>query len=188
MVRCADCGLLCYKNQATRTFEHVDAEARKTAQFPTYKLGGGNIRFRYDPYCLVLACDLAKELKARTPPSDAGGNFQSPIEAVLEVIGEQRECSSWVKWRPGFSPKEHMEMQLLDEQRKWEQEQRERDRRWQEEMRKEDLKWKVDQEKLAEARWIKEHRLQRHQLVIVGIVGTLILAIAQIVSAILSAK
>jgi hypothetical protein len=92
----------------------------------------------------------------------------------MRVIQAERPCDAFTQWHQGFSPKEHSEMQLTEELRKWEQEQRQRDRQWQEDRRKEDLEWQARQAKETEYRWNKEHKLQRRQLVVVGIVGTLI--------------
>jgi hypothetical protein len=178
MVRCADCGLLCFKDDETRTFGHVDAESRKTGRMPLYKSGDDKpVYFQHMPYCFALAADLLEECTAKgvSPPVSP---MHGKTNLVLEVIEVDRDCASFVKWRSGSSPKEHRDMQQI-------QEQRERDLAWQEQRRREDLEWQSRQASLAEERWEREHRLQRNQLVIVGIVGTVILAVSQIVAALI---
>ena len=76
-------------------------------------------------------------------------------------------------------------MQLLEEQRKRDLEQRESDRQWQEDRRKEDLDWREKQERQAEDRWNREHKLQRRDLLWVGMFGTLVLATVQILGALI---
>jgi len=84
-------------------------------------------------------------------------------------------------------------MEIIREQQKLNQAQRENDRAWQEDRRredrqnrKEDLEWQAQRATLGQKQWAREHRLQKHQLLIVGIVGTIVLAVTQIVAALLS--
>jgi hypothetical protein len=47
------------------------------------------------------------------------------------------------------------------------------------------LKWQALQEEKADKRWQKEHGLQRFSLLVVGILGTVILAASQIIAALI---
>jgi hypothetical protein len=188
MVRCADCGFLCHKNHEEKTFDHVDNEARRTGLFPVYTRGGGNISLRHDPYCFVLKYDLPGERKelTDTPPYVNNSEF---IDAIRQVISKERTCTTgFTEWRSGFSPKEHKEMVNDAELRRIAKEEQERQLSWQEDRRKEDLAWRAKQEEAAEKRWRHENKLQRHQLVIVGIIGTIILAATQIIAALIQAN
>jgi DNA-binding PadR family transcriptional regulator len=93
--------------------------------------------------------------------------------------------------------KEHMEMQILEQQKRLAEEQRQREIAFQEERRKEDrenrrqdLQWLARQAELAEKRWNKEHSLQQRGFLFVGlglgITGILVLAAAQIIAALIA--
>jgi hypothetical protein len=175
MVRCADCGFLCVRSN--------DNELVEVPDFIRQDWESDGLRFwqrhHNTPICF-----------ARVMPVNE--RQETGSKAFVQRVCKGRECPKFAPWQQGSTPKEHQEMLSIESQRAWEQERRERDRAWQEEQRKEDqqrrrqdLEWQSRQEKSAEDRWQKEHRFQRKQLLIVGIVGTVVLAIAQIVAALI---
>jgi hypothetical protein len=191
-VRCADCGYLAVKNYHTRELIEAEAAIRQTGRQPGSICLPGTPDLVYDltPICFALAYDLRTEC-------GRPGNPEQLAEAFLRVIREPRLCTYITKWRQGFSPKEHMEMQILEQQKRHAEEQRQRDLAWQEERRKEDrdnrrqdLEWQAKQAQLAEKRWNKEHSLQQRGFLFVGlglgITGILVLAAAQIIAALIA--
>jgi hypothetical protein len=122
--RCAECGLLTIQSFATRELEEVDEAIRKGGHLPSKPLdASGAIKIRlpaYDsPKCSVSAHDLSAEYGA------AG---------FVETFNKLRPCDQFIEWHPGFSPKEHREMQLLRE------------------VETRNLTWQRQQEALAETR------------------------------------
>ncbi len=175
-VRCADCGFLCTRNESTKEIREVEQESRETGIGSISGINDVSFEMDLEVRCFAVAFNLPAELES------AEGDRRA-----RQVIYKERPCGSFTKWRPGFTPKEHANMTIVDEIRKAESEQRERDRTWQEDRRREDLEWREKQEVKAEARWAKEHHTQRSQLIIVGIVGTVVLALAQIVGSLIQA-
>jgi hypothetical protein len=169
MARCVDCGFLC-RYEREQGYVEFSYDMRK--EF----MDGANLRLK-DPRCFVLAFDLPSECESST----------DPVSRIGHVIAKERPCDSCVPYRPGYPPKDHEAMLNMQEQRKWEQDQRDRDRDWQEKRRTEDLRWQVEQARLAEERWAKDHKMQWRTFVWVGLFGMIILAIAQIVGALVQA-
>jgi hypothetical protein len=135
--------------------DEAEHRIRLTGEIP---LDGNTSNFVYAqmPTCFVRAKDLSGEVRA------IGGDGNT---ARRQVFAKERECTSFVAWLQGFSPKEHREMNLLQEQRDW---QRERDR--------EDREWRADQAGKAD----KEARSQRREdrlwrileLIVMGVLVT----------------
>jgi hypothetical protein len=93
MVKCADCGYLCYKNHETRTFDHVDAEARKTGQFPTWAHANSVIRERHRPYCFCVAFDLTEEFDETVQKLEKGEGVASEIIS-RDIIYQERKTAA----------------------------------------------------------------------------------------------
>ena len=173
-VKCNDCGLLAIRNHEKRAWEEVDSVIRLSGRPPNFST------FDQCPACLIGMASLHSEAK------DLG--IKEFAKAVVAVLNHPRDCAGFVAWQQSFTPKAHREMQHIEEQRKRDQEQRDRDRAWQEDRRKVDLAWQASQEDKAENRWQREHGLQRSQLVFVGIFGTIILAITQLIGSCIQAN
>jgi len=184
-VRCADCGFLCYRDEAKNAFEQVGTEARRSGDFPSDE------KAQALPHCFVSAYYLADEYCDSAEIPD-------PRSAALAVITRERACGGFCQWRSGLSPREHFDLQYQEELRRLNQEQRERDRAFEQECRRRDeamheqrrqdderrhaelLKFHAEQARLAEERWRRAHGLQRWQLFIVGVIATIVLAAAQL--------
>jgi hypothetical protein len=130
---------LCLRNLDTSNLDEVEVEIRNTGAsqaLSSRQDRQGNQLYHLRPFCFVRAYSLFEEQ----------GNF-------LDVINKDRECDRFEAWQQGFTPKEHLEMINLQEERKareafareereWKREEREV---W-EKARREDLKWKADQD------------------------------------------
>lgn len=94
--------------------------------------------------CTVGVADLPHELDTEQPRVIP----HNPSIATKRVIARPRQCTSWIRYRPGLSPKDHLFIRMFEEwereRRQWEAEQtaariawendeREKQRRWQEE-------------------------------------------------------
>ena len=73
-------------------------------------------------FCSALAEDLQNGF---TNPQE---NEPQPR---FRVIDKNRNCKSFVQWIPGFSPKEHKEMQTEESRLKWQAEREDSDRQFQ---------------------------------------------------------
>lgn len=82
------------------------------------------------PLCFAMAENLAKE----------AGNDNAA--SVLPVLNKERECSSFLDWKQGFTPKEHTEMNMLERQREWQHSVDEADRKWREEQARISQAWR----------------------------------------------
>ena len=195
MVSCAKCGFLTYKDHSTKMLKEASLEARKTGHFPA---DGPIVP---SPRCFVLTFDLPLEVSEIAKHTSDDGKKGATI--FLKVIQEERSCPTFCQWHQGSSPKEHKEMlvhiemqKMQEEQRKADilrqQEQRDRDiareqqrTRDVEQQRKEDLESRAEQDRKTEERWKSENRSPTYALIIIGIIGTIVLAAAQIVGSLI---
>jgi hypothetical protein len=134
MCKCADCGYLSIRKLDSNVLVEVIAGTRKTWTMPEIPGKSQYSQFDPCPVCFVQAANLLEE--ARSSPAK---------DAVLPVITRDRNCSGFIKWCPGYSPKEHREMAMQIELAKLHEEQREKDRRFQDEQREKDRKWQESQ-------------------------------------------
>jgi hypothetical protein len=168
VVKCAECGFLAARNIQTREIEEVEGLFRDEGE-PSF----GNLgipKHEGLPLCFARAFDLKSEFKK------CAGKGDPDAYSIYLVIHEDRDCSSYTEWQQGFTPKEHREM--LD--RKWLMEfqaaREKEDKEWRESQRREDLLWREKQEKKAE----KRHRTD---LIIIGIVATILICLVTIIAA-----
>ncbi len=170
MVKCADCGFLAYRDSLKWEFTETPDIVRKTGGKPFLIYGGGLPII--PPVCFINKYDLWAE--------SGDINHASP-ETIKCTVQKDRECDSLAEYQQGFTPKEHREM--LD--RKWMlnyQAAREKeDKQWRDDQRRRDLEWREKQEKSAENR-------HRWDLIIVGIVATLVLSFSAIAAALIERK
>lgn len=101
-VRCADCGLLGLRSRENMQLYEADGFFRQRGQqLPTDLLG--RVRFDEIPIC------AAQQAIFNVP------DMQTFPANLLAQITSQRDCSSFVQWQRGKSPKEHeaiMERQI----------------------------------------------------------------------------
>ena len=134
MVKCIDCGYLCYRDKDTRELEEVERGEDGTIIQPNisrdtpHKMSSGS---KYDPpICFARAVNLQAEYKIKSVNETGSEWVIRANQRLKEVLNQTRECESFVEWQQGFTPKEHREM--LSEEWKLEQEAKRRksDRTW----------------------------------------------------------
>lgn len=118
MAQCAHCGFLAAREFATNQFVEMPLMLRETGKHPPSPDNRRNI---YDsrPICFVLAHRIDQEWDRDDPG------------VLLGVLNKERDCASFTDWQQGFTPKEHREMELAAEQRRWQQRESESQRQWQ---------------------------------------------------------
>jgi hypothetical protein len=197
MACCAKCGFLTYKDHSTKTLEEATLESRRNGHFPA---DGPIVP---SPRCFVLTFDLPLEVSEIA--KHASDDDKKGTDIFLKVIQKERSCPTYCQWHQGSSPKEHKEImfhiemqRMQEEQRKADllrqQEQRDKDfareqqrLRDAERQRKEDLEWRAEQDRKTEERWQNENRSQSHSLIVIGVIGTIIIAAAQIAGSLIQA-
>jgi hypothetical protein len=118
--------------------DEAEEEYREQGSLARHPSGNGLLHRPY-PICFISAFNLREELRKDKPK-----NFFPKPEEVVALLNLERECPS-TPWRKGRTPKEHQEMMLAEELRKWQDEQRDRERRWQEGQRERDIKREQEQ-------------------------------------------
>ncbi|MEK6261313.1 MAG: hypothetical protein AABP62_22155 [Planctomycetota bacterium] len=123
-VQCKNCG---YLSALDRRDEYpniidVDFKTRTEGKVPTYEYGVGTGYtllipiYKDGPICFRLVCDMMQD-----------GRDAKSSEDFLRIINTERHCGMFVQWQQGFSPREHMEMdmqsRLLADQQVWQAEQ-----------------------------------------------------------------
>jgi cytoskeletal protein RodZ len=70
------------------------------------------------PLCALGVCDLSKEYDPQIleEPLAVG---QARTRATKVIFHRERECDRFVRWIPGLSPKEHIDMNILERQQAW---------------------------------------------------------------------
>lgn len=96
VVKCEECGFLCVRDFNSRRLIEADTLYREKGRSPN--------PFMLAPICFVQAERLWEE-------STAVEHAQ-----VMEIIRKERTCDKFTPWFQGYAPKEHIEMQLLQEQ------------------------------------------------------------------------
>ncbi len=76
------------------------------------------------PLCFVGSYDLRDLFRK------FAGKDDPDYLSVVHVINEERECSGFIKWQQGFTPKEHREMMDREKILAWQTEREESDRKW----------------------------------------------------------
>lgn len=131
--QCSDCGFLerkvRYLGEGPRHNE-VSQNERDT----------GDVAGRYNGDdldgivgCLRAVVDLRAEVEAACTSAGADGEATRAAIA-LPVLNKPRACGKWTKYKPGFSPKEHLEevrmLELEAHRRDWESSQETERRQW----------------------------------------------------------
>jgi hypothetical protein len=113
MVKCADCGYLGAREVNSHQLVNPRAEQRQTGAPSRGNRNGLSVALtRTDPICAIAAFDLQAEMG-----NPGAGAFAEA--AVAEVITKDRKCNRFTDNMPALTPKEHIEMNMLEEQREW---------------------------------------------------------------------
>ncbi len=173
MVKCADCGFLAVRSKVDYSLGEAAADFRENGavaigvdskgmnQHPLHEIR---------PLCFARAFNLGEEIQTQV------GTGKNDLQSVLHVIKHDRNCNVFTKWQSGFSPKEHQEILDRKQQSDFQLKRGREDKEWRDEQRQKDLKWREEQDKKAESR----HRLD---LIVLGIIVTLIIAAVTILAA-----
>lgn len=158
MVKCADCGYLGIWD--TGEWLHADEEFRQEGI-----LRYGN-RVLITPRCFAVVFDLRAEQGSLLEQASVGH-----VDANKRLITKGRDCGAWVKWQPGFTPREHREMIDAERLREWQAKREDADREWRDEQRREDREWRERQEERAArtSAWDRRSRLAELALAAIGI-------------------
>jgi ferric-dicitrate binding protein FerR (iron transport regulator) len=99
MVKCADCGYLGVRHPETLELVGPSHQQRETGAL-TGTLRG-QMFLDEQPICAVGAFDLWRETAAQP-------------DGALRVMQKPRDCLKSTEWIPGLSPKEHIDMNMLE--------------------------------------------------------------------------
>lgn len=130
---CKECGYLGIRNNETRELVEVDEAYREHGRNPP----GGKLPQLYHgaPVCTVMAHDLSQETK------------HAEGRDVVEMLKQPRDCGDRGKstaWQRGFTPKEHVQMQLLEQQQAWQRQMAEDERAWRERQEERARAWRKE--------------------------------------------
>jgi hypothetical protein len=122
MAKCAECGYLAVRHLETQTLVGPGNHQRKTGQPP--EGNGPRANLDITPVCAVGVPSLR---------ADVGESGVPHAAAAALAMNNDRECSKFTPLIPVLTPKEHLDMAVLEWQRKCEGE----DRQWRREEAKE---------------------------------------------------
>ena len=109
MAKCRDCGYLAFRHHSGLHLMEVTERFRKTGEAFLGK------PYQDGPICAIAAWPLEKEIENDDPSE------------YKKVFHEERDCDQMTTWHRGFTPKEHVEMNLREQQAKREREWRQED-------------------------------------------------------------
>ncbi len=116
MVKCSECGFLAVRAAISRNLVEAERECRKTGNFNIYSRSSQGAQilpyYALPPLCFAQGIDMREEIN-KAAGTDNPDYSRDPISIHL-VLDEERECSEFVVWKQGSTPKEHREM--LDRQ------------------------------------------------------------------------
>lgn len=182
-VQCADCGYLSIREKDSQAFVGVDEGYRESGKAHQPK---GHMR-EVMPLCFVGAHDL--EVKPTT------------CDVIRDKICKERKCDCFTKWLPAFSPREHYDMNMIQEQRQYQEKRLDEDRKWRagESQTTEDrhaniMRQSEDQHRIAMKQNEEQHQVSLRQaakhhwrhLLVFGVLVTIALVVTQIVTALIS--
>lgn len=169
-VRCADCGLLALRNNEMHRL--VEADFRYREEGIPRRNQQGVVIYDIVPVCFVREVNFHEEIGDR--PKD---------KAAPLVLRKERECKSFMPWCQGYSPKEHIEMNILQEQRDWQLRREEEDRRWRASQAEQEQEWRREQSGLSEKSIQQANKHHKWDLLIIGVLVALVTASTQLVAA-----
>jgi hypothetical protein len=168
-VRCADCGYLSVRDVETRQLAETEIGMRRDWKIPLLLIVAGKNRYEDLPICFANAVRFDKLIPEYSPAK------------VVERIELEFECSSFIDWQHGLTPKEHREMMQESELRKLQEDIRKAVAAREDQRDKENRDWQAEQSR-ERRKWETEiHKTNRRwQLVlailagVVGLIGVII--------------
>jgi hypothetical protein len=94
------------------------------------------------------------------------------LKETLKVLLSERQCEGFTPWQKGYTPKEHLEMNLLEQQRQRGIREREDDRRWREQQAERDRVWR-QQDAASLNDQLRRDRFWNVLYAAIGVSGTL---------------
>jgi len=122
MTKCARCGFLSLRDITDRSLVEAESDYRERLHRPPL---GPNRGYEDVPLCFVQEVNfraIAKDLPTK-----------ERHEALLTAVTAEHKqpCPGFCEWKQGFTPKEHAEMKLLEEQRAYQRVESQQQREWQ---------------------------------------------------------
>jgi hypothetical protein len=109
IVKCVDCGFVALRRTTTRKLVEIEFEIRQNGKIPDEQVVCASGKKQYEPW---LYCFRQRYVLRDEQNKIAGGHEQM----ILAVISAERHCGKFKKWEQGWSPKGHIEMDLLERQ------------------------------------------------------------------------
>lgn len=115
VVKCADCGCLALRNRNTLELVGAGEKYRREGMLPSI-----NSRYVFEeaPVCAEGIADFSA--------------FHNDVAGGHAMARSERICLPFIRWRPGLTPKGHMDIRLLEEQREFNLHIIDADREWKE--------------------------------------------------------
>ena len=169
-VSCQNCGFLGFRHIKTREIVEAEEGVRQGGNWMPVE--GNKFLYEEHPICFARAVDFFTVM-------GSGGLPEKRRKELLSL----RDCDKFTPWVQGFTPKKHLEMNLLQQQQERLDRREREDREWR---RKHDEDERIarDNQAKLERQWRKEDtRFRLTELLVMGGLVTLILVIVQIVAA-----
>jgi hypothetical protein len=117
----------------------MEEDYRKTGESPQVIEYSPHFNIYDEPRCFVQSHNLRELLKKDERQC-------SKQEKIRPIIWADRECSAFIKWQQGFTPKEHREVYDRERRYKFEAEIRKEEKDWQENQRIINREWQSKQQ------------------------------------------
>lgn len=129
-VTCAACGFFAVRHLESQLLVSPGAAQRKSGHPP----GGPNAKCAVGtvPFCAVNSEAAHEHGVEYTPPAE-----------FVKIAKSTRECGAFTKWLPGLTPKEHLDMAVLEDQRTWQRKCDTEDKQWRESQDKDNRRWRL---------------------------------------------
>ncbi len=178
MVKCADCGLLCVRRLDSRALEEVDSEVRRTWKLPSQP----NTSYKMHDD-LPLCFDRVEEFQLELALVKDSG---TTCDGIIGILSKERDCPSFDAWKQGFSPKEHVELKILNDQRLWQATREDADRLWRDRQEERRELYEMSRDETARKWRDEDARRQRLHFFFGVVAGGIVTLAAAVISGLTS--
>lgn len=107
--QCGKCGLLAMRNRETRQLDETERKVRAGEEPPMSNNASSRYMHETTPICVAGVVDFDEEM----------GESESDDWSVnmVECCNRERKCGDFIQWVTGLSPKEHIEMGFMADER-----------------------------------------------------------------------
>jgi hypothetical protein len=109
--KCVTCGFLANRVRpsgvAGEDFREISNDQRDTCEIITFASGRTETTF-FELTCFVAEVDLEKEINLSLSPGE-----ETTIQAIYDVLHNERDCPAWFPYQPSFGPKWHLEQKQM---------------------------------------------------------------------------